>query len=181
MGKRKHHKLRACGRRMVWVWVCTGLMVVLFILSGWYGLYLAVFYTADSGKPNQSVAAISCERGRLGFEFGHATSTDLGLEALWFPGIRSRWDIDRIPFELSPYNPPWWDMPVYYNTRFRRNTHTYLEIPLVYPAVLMFGWSLWLVRSRLKLSRAGCCTQCGYSLDGLPSDVCPECGVKDDG
>ena len=162
------------------VWMCAGVLVVLFGLSGWYGTYLALFYTIDSGKPNQRVAAISCERGRLGFEYGHATSAELGLEALWVPGVRVRWDVDRIPFELSPYSPPWWAMPVYVNTSNWRATHTYLEIPLVYPTVLMVGWSLWLIRKQRKLQQRliGCCKECGYSLAGLASDVCPECGEK---
>ena len=51
-------------------------------------------------------------------------------------------------------------------------------IPLIYPTVMMLGWSIWLVRGRQKLrNQVGCCIDCGYSLEGLNGDVCPECGA----
>lgn len=53
-----------------------------------------------------------------------------------------------------------------------------IDCPLVYPAGLMMGWSVWLIwaPSRRRMKGLGRCAGCGYSLAGLDGGVCPECG-----
>lgn len=48
----------------------------------------------------------------------------------------------------------------------------------LWPAVILVGISLVLwYRERLNPT-PGCCSSCGYSLEGLVSNTCPECGVE---
>ena len=53
-------------------------------------------------------------------------------------------------------------------------------------ATLFYQWFLLRVRGQLLLSleraarekRLPMCLRCGYNLEGLPGDVCPECGTR---
>jgi hypothetical protein len=51
-----------------------------------------------------------------------------------------------------------------------------IRIPTLLPTLVALVLSVILmVRSHRKQIQ-GCCSQCGYSLDGLAGGVCPECG-----
>jgi hypothetical protein len=75
---------------------------------------------------------------------------------------------------------PWWDQPrVWQDPGFP----TMVDVPLVYLSVLMLIASgcLWLLALRswvLHSRRSSLCMYCGYSLEGLASNTCPECGVE---
>ena len=43
---------------------------------------------------------------------------------------------------------------------------------------LLAAWSWCGAWKRRRLSRQGCCSGCGYSLEGLGEGVCPECGEE---
>ncbi len=54
-----------------------------------------------------------------------------------------------------------------------------IDLPLLFVSIPLVLWSVWLLwRVRDAYSRDGYCKGCGYSLDGLKGDVCPECGEK---
>jgi hypothetical protein len=54
-----------------------------------------------------------------------------------------------------------------------------MELPLYLPMLLAAIGPFILVKKRIlkaRQARQGCCQECGYSLRGLTSDRCPECG-----
>ena len=54
-----------------------------------------------------------------------------------------------------------------------------IDLPLLYVSIPLVVWSVWLLwRVRDAYSSDGYCKGCGYSLEGLKSDVCPECGEQ---
>ena len=57
----------------------------------------------------------------------------------------------------------------------------YTKLPLAYPAALLLAASLWLLRSNRTRHRPGHCPGCGYSMSGLGSATCPECGREREG
>ena len=54
-----------------------------------------------------------------------------------------------------------------------------IELPLVYPSVLMIACSALLFRANRRKHPAGHCPSCNYNLTGLVSPTCPECGHGD--
>lgn len=55
--------------------------------------------------------------------------------------------------------------------------YTQLWMPTLLPTLILLAFSaILIVRSR-RTYMQGCCVDCGYSLQGLTSDVCPECGA----
>ncbi|MBK8271057.1 MAG: hypothetical protein IPK83_23190 [Planctomycetes bacterium] len=54
-----------------------------------------------------------------------------------------------------------------------------VELPLFWPMLLAAIGPFILLKKRIlkaRHARKGCCLKCGYSLVGLTSDRCPECG-----
>lgn len=165
MGKRKHTKVRACG---LWgVWVCTGLLVVGLSVSVLFPRSLYISYV---GAPPSFVATelnIDLAETRIAFSYYPPYNIEGELVSGWEMSVRAtRW---------YGMNGRWWSLPSWHNSPFKDGGID-PEFPMVHPAVLMLGWSLWLMHGRRLQRRTGCCQQCGYSLGGLTSDVCPECG-----
>lgn len=55
-----------------------------------------------------------------------------------------------------------------------------LSIPLYWPLAPFAVLPIHCARERMRRKRRrrlGCCVECGYSLNGLESSVCPECGM----
>lgn len=102
-------------------------------------------------------------------------------------GIRLGWG----GIAFGSYDPPfsgrtgfWWDVPYgeYLPKRPSRLLPIHMtdqgcEIVLWVPLICTFLWVLvrWYLFLRIR-STAMQCANCGYSLIGLPSDRCPECG-----
>ncbi len=169
----KRSRLRVCGR---WgVWVCTGVLVGLLGVLLVFDLQVSVYHA----KPSRLIAAgmvrVDLEGTRFVIEvtdrlYG-ATGSDWSVD--W-----SRRPADRSDGVGSRRDSWWWKRPfrfAYGNGRVLNGQG--LDVPLVYPAVVMVVWSGWLyMGQRKKRRRAGCCAECGYSLEGLGGGVCPECG-----
>jgi len=167
--RRRHPKLRACGQ---WgVWVCTGGIVVLLFVSIFVPRSL---HLSHVGIPPQSIATglrVDLAESRIAIVYFPPHDSEGELASGWEMSVRP-------PPWYAVMSRRWWSLALWDRRPFLNDGHD-IEIPLVYPAVLMLGWSLWLMRGRRKLrSRVGCCSECGYSLDGLESDVCPECGEQ---
>ena len=178
-GSKAGRRARSCGR---WgVWVCTGLLTALVLFSTWFNVV---------GSLQSASRAVVVEHGNIFIAVGFVWSRvsisytyepEIGLIELYRDGaIVYGWNVDH---ETAA---GWWKMPevwhpiprVHKSTLFGQTSQR-VQFSLLYPTVLMLGWSLWLIRERWKLRRPiGCCRGCGYSLEGLTSDVCPECGEQ---
>jgi len=54
-----------------------------------------------------------------------------------------------------------------------------VDLPLLYVSIPLVFWSIWLLwKVRDAFLKDGYCKECGYSLEGLTGDVCPECGSQ---
>ncbi len=171
MGKRKHPKLRACGR---WgVWVCTGLMVVGFVSSFVIQPGVIIEHLDFSTRKVAIFDSIDLHNGQLVVKHHRPVYPQPLSDSLIVYGIDLRFRTNQ----YSSWSISWWNVRPYRSTD--PSFATLWSFSIVYPTLFVLGWSLWLVRGRRKLRRrVGCCSECGYSLDGLTSDVCPECGEK---
>jgi DNA-directed RNA polymerase subunit RPC12/RpoP len=73
----------------------------------------------------------------------------------------------------------WCSLPIFRRISLGQSSLTYFEFPLVYALVPMLIVSVVLavrdVRRYIRSRRQGC-RRCGYALEGLTSNTCPECG-----
>ena len=171
MGKNKHSKLRACGRWMVWL--CTVMLVILISISLWLRPGARVFHTSMSYANRGLLLDLSHGRFRILYAPGFPTQHSVQPKnTILIDGFDfeywDRWPMAEKRSTVRWLSPVWW-----VSGRSIRG----LEVSLVYPAAVGLIWSglIWRRRPRFP---AGHCTACGYSLDGLVSDVCPECGEK---
>ncbi|MBL4697276.1 MAG: hypothetical protein JKX70_00435 [Phycisphaerales bacterium] len=171
--KRKHPKLRACGRWMVWV--CTALLVIGIPVSIWVGPMARVKFVPEPGSASQRrMVQVHCIDGALVGRYYPQ------YKQMYFSGPEPGWDVD---FEQSTES---WPVPVkWWRLSFNRGggsggTSFNAQLPLVYPATVMVAWSVWLMPFWKWWKRVGLdgvvCLSCEYSLAGLSGGVCPECG-----
>lgn len=114
-------------------------------------------------------------------------STELGVIECGWP-LRSAWGWWEVPLYQTHVGPP--SGGIHWFQRSWSGFHLDYPIPW-YPlwSGLIVNAIVWgsaigvvpvcirLVRRRLR-DRRGCCIKCGYSLAGLKSDACPECGTE---
>ena len=73
----------------------------------------------------------------------------------------------------------WWSLPGYTRGHGNPTGPTYeISIPLVYVSLILSSLSVWMWIRVWRKSRLGRCRKCGYSVEGLTSNTCPECGVE---
>lgn len=75
----------------------------------------------------------------------------------------------------------WWSLPTASYGRspsasMQVVTRRMVRVPLVYSVFLLGGVAWWIWRRNRCRTLAGHCSNCNYSLDGLESTTCPECG-----
>ena len=167
MEKRKHPKLRAWGRWQVWV--CTAIFIVVTLGSCFV---FPVVTLPNALYGDMSIGVVKTRLNIAHHElFGQRVVTQsasidfISKPTLARAQISSWWSI------------PKWNQVLMYQYEGPAIMMRSIDLPLVYMTMLMMGLSYWLIRERRKIRRSGCCVDCGYSLDGLNSDVCPECGA----
>ena len=72
----------------------------------------------------------------------------------------------------------WWQKPWIHRGAYQRAQLESFVIPLGWIGLVLSAlalWLLWVGRNRVGV---GCCDCCGYSLEGLDGQTCPECGVQ---
>lgn len=178
-GVRVKQRGRKLGRVMRWgVYACTVVCIALIPISFvWKPGAMLSGYGKPSGELVQAYS-VGVDRGRLLFHT--------------FTPTRYSWsgDVDRgTKWSFRPQqagslllwkSAPWWDRPrVWEDPGFP----TMVDVPLVYLSVLMLIASglVWLLALRgwvLRSRRSSLCLSCGYSLEGLTTTTCPECGVN---
>ena len=95
---------------------------------------------------------------------------------------QERWDLDWRSgwYEFKRYGIRPIRLPVWRWLLPSRPESSSFTVPLVLPLMLFGTLSFYSVLDERRRRRvlAGCCAKCGYSLAGLVSDVCPECGSE---
>jgi len=174
MGRGRRRRDRAIGR---WgVWVCTGVLIALIPVSIWERPGAMVMHSSSAYADRGVILRLSGAH----FIFLYSSGRDPGRTVLagepaaatgfdftyW-----SRWAVTEKRSTIRWLSPAWW-----IGGRAIRGA----EISLIYPAMIGALWS-WVLWRRMPKYPMGACQSCGYSLDGLDSDVCPECGERIDG
>jgi len=170
MGGKPGKRLRWIGR---WgVWVCTFLVLVSIPISVWVRPMVMVIGLHPDYKMTMYGARLVNGRFIVERDPMYAVTISFGIpKNSWTPQV-----LTGVGSIARPT--PWWSAPsTGVGYMGSPGWHRWVEIPMVYLAVLMVAWSWWLVRG-VKRRRwlAGCCVGCGYSLEGLDGGVCPECG-----
>ncbi len=174
---KKRTKLRGVGR---WgVWVCTFLVVVSIPVSVWIVPSAGVNSRRVNLRPIDKIRWVELVEGRLLFASLPALDVSKGRvlsdqELSEFKtGLTFSFRTEPNRNRVVRFHQAWGKPPKLFNNQFVAG----LDIPLVYLAALLVGWSWWLWWG-MKRQRwlAGCCEGCGYLLEGLDGGVCPECG-----
>lgn len=174
---KKRSRLRGIGRWGVYVGavICSGLLVALW--------WVEFEWTLQRGRPAKLLGLeslrVHLEDTRLVVYFRQerlSPYSSEGWSVMWMHGPADRADGAGWLKESS-----WWTRPFLFAHGDKRTLNGQgVDLPLVYPAALMVGWSVWLIRGARRRRRAeGCCTGCGYSLAGIGGGVCPECGANE--
>ncbi len=167
MGRKKRTRLRAIGRWMVWV--CTILLLLLILISIWLRPGARIIYTSTTYVNRGIILDLSAGRFKALFSSGYAVQSNVPSPTVGFDlEYWDRWPTVEKRSTVRWLSPVWW-----HSGQAIRGP----EVSLIYPAAFGLIWSglIWHRRPRFP---AGHCVACGYSLDGLTSDVCPECGEK---
>ncbi|MBO6513042.1 MAG: hypothetical protein JJ974_03650 [Phycisphaerales bacterium] len=182
MGSEKRQRLRGIVR---WgVWVCTLLVLVSIPVSVWVVPSAGVNSRRVNLKPIDKVRWVELVEGRL--LFASLPAFDISKGRVLSDQELSEFKTGlTFSFRTEPnrnrevrFHQAWWKPPKLFNNQFVAG----LDIPLVYLAALMVGWSWWLIRGvKRRRQLTGYCQHCGYSLAGLDGVVCPECGTGEDG
>ncbi|MHA7814337.1 MAG: hypothetical protein ACX94C_13220 [Phycisphaerales bacterium] len=121
-----------------------------------------------------SLGRLSAERLVYGSPPGSAAEIEVVLDRMGRGWVAEMYMV-RAPFS---YDRVWWALPGHAAGRTSRGAYAAYSMPLVYPVAVMGAVLLIpVIRGRASKKRGGC-TRCGYSLDGIESGVCPECGVE---
>lgn len=172
MGRKKQTWLRACGR-----WGLTLLSVALFGV-----LVLSWFYSFGIGRTIVGPDKWSRDSVWVGQGSVYYSKTPYCRSCWGGPPAESSvssWAYSRkhIMFEEMTRGA---QRPVGQytvgstaGTEYVRYVSGFIPVGVVGLVAIWMWIGVW--RSR---RRAGCCRGCGYSLVGLTSDVCPECGEK---
>lgn len=167
MGKRKQSKLRLSAR---WsIWVSTLVLVALIPVSIWVRPALMAKNDTTVIRNRWVSVRMASWHVTIQHSGGHATektggADETGIEWIYWDG----WDVEQI-VDMKQ----WWS-PVWIETGLSIKS---IEFSLMYPTVIGVVCSVIVWRRRKRFG-AGSCQGCGYSLDGLDSDVCPECGER---
>jgi len=172
----KRGRLRTVGR---WgVWVFTALVLISVPVSFWAEPEVMVVYYHEAGS-QKSMYGVWLVDGRLRVARDPVYQPNFldsrSLETSWANRVTVEpgFNTGQIHYRVS-----WWAAPTRQVPSWIFGSRPQaLDLPIVYPTVLLIAWSWWLVTRRRQLA-AGCCVGCGYSLAGLDGGVCPECGEK---
>ncbi len=173
MSNAKRRKLRSCGR---WcIWASTLAIIALTVASMFTGFWIEIAYEYADDAQTMSRASIEINETRIWVDY-HPRQRQPWRD-LPDPGFRV--SATSIDYSSAVIDSHWWTGIQRWWGGSITGTSRGWSVPLVYPAVLMLGWSLLLVWIRRKQwHRVGRCSDCGYSLEGLNGKVCPECGEK---
>ena len=152
--------------------MCTGLLVILIPVSIWVRPEAMLMYNSKVHSNRGVIVRLSGSHCTLLYSSGRVVHSYDPVPIVGFDlDYWYRWPVKEELGAGRWLSPVWW---------IGGQVIRGVEISLIYPAVFGMIWSglIWRRRPRFP---AGHCMKCGYSLDGLTNDVCPECGEWFDG
>lgn len=151
----------------------TLLLIAAIMCSIWLPQSLVLDHTNAPG--NQRVIIIQLHDCRIGAE----------QSPMLPPTGTTGLILQRIGAPITNTRNPWWAPPSYqyFPTPAPPGMSPgiaawYIELPLIYPTLLLVLISLLIIRRRRKTFGPGQCPRCGYDLEGIESQLCPECGIE---
>ena len=165
---------RRLGRVVRWgVYACTLMFITVVIASYVRVIVFHYEYAYNSRSRVLDWVAVEVYDSRLQIEW-HSSMTDRDLQnsTALLRYVRLS-EIKSTFFDLKA-----WSLPSSYGGGHHRGVYYGRDLPLGYPTGALVLVSLvLLIKSLSKRKRANTCP-CGYSLEGLTSNTCPECGVE---
>ena len=175
------------GRVMRWgVYMSAGAMPLLFVCSFFVNPTFSIDRYPTEAQPGKIKRDLAVSDGRL------IVITESDPSAIYHHPAELKREVRYIAdvylsglyFKLSfrqpayPMTPAWWDLPRIQRAASGNAQYSEVFIPFTYPTILLLGVSIWVWAKSRKYSLIQNQCSCGYSLEGLPSPTCPECGVE---
>ncbi len=167
MQGKKRRKRKACMRWLLWI--STLVLVALIPISIW--VRPALMAKNDTAVIRNRWVSVRMASWHVTLQHsgGYTTEQPVGADKTGIEWIYwDRWDVVQI-VDMNR----WWS-PVWIESGLSIKS---IEISLMYPTLIGVVCSVIVWRRRKRFD-AGSCQGCGYLLDGLDSDVCPECGER---
>jgi len=154
------------------VYILTALVLVGIPVSIWLPQTLVIDHTNASG--NQRVIFAELSGARINAEQSPM------LPPTGTKGLH----LQRIGASIVGTRAPWWAMPSYqyFPTPAPAGAPPgipawFVEVPLIYPAMVLAGLSWLFIRAGRRHTAPGHCPGCDYDLSGTDAPICPECGA----
>jgi hypothetical protein len=167
----RNHRL---GRVMrLWVYVCAIILIMLLCISFWVGLQVSITHTRADQDWNYRRLSVCAVDARLGVEYWPDVCPSFGSprEAGYATYLATRKDV------FPPVYGSGWVLPASGGGGSSVGVYQSWNLPIAYPCVLFVMISAWLIRVNQVNRGTGYCTSCGYLLEGLANNTCPECGA----
>ncbi len=161
------------GRVMRW-----GVYAFCLVLWGLLGLSIFVnlnmgthFVPDDWPQGNITWTNVSFQSGIMVLE----RNSNVGVHA-WdeVNSGREYWFVNQSAF--PPPKREWYGLPGIHRLGGSAGVSLRIEVPLIWASFIAQVASIWIWIANRKRRLVGCCTSCGYSLEGLTGTSCPECG-----
>lgn len=150
---------------------CSLGLAVLIGVAAWYPRTLEVSRTTPGVNGWTAGLDISVDEYRLSVVYSPPEPSEGVLQPGWFIDLHA----SKFWYGMSGQ---WWSPPILGSQSPFQNSATSIEMPLVYPTGISVLISMWLIWRRMKSQACvDSCSSCGYSLEGLTTTTCPECGA----
>jgi ABC-type ATPase with predicted acetyltransferase domain len=169
------------------VYAVTLLAILLFAISFHSGLSIVWLHHPAAQQTKALRLYFSADSGRVRIFFDPATEVlsippTLTLPMEHFELRRYRVDERNMVYRMIvSKRRAWWAAPVGQperpNVVYASKSRIW-DLPFAYILPVLIGSSLWMYVRRERRYAEGSCQSCGYAIEGLVNEVCPECGVQ---
>lgn len=177
---------RRLGRVVWWgVYACCMAVVIVFIASFFYRV--SGFYIRSNNRSASTGIRIEAGLSWGRISFLYESASPFKEPVAWPVGmVHKEFNVSRYHRPLpntfhTPQPVSWWWPPKGVPEKHLHfiGVETLWSIPLAYIVIPLLVISLRMYfMKRWNMKMVNHCGQCGYSLEGLTSNACPECGVE---
>lgn len=165
---------RRLRRVMRWgVYLCALSSVAVSVLSFFLGPGVRVEYTRLDQDWNYKAVSLRAIDGRFEVEYRPDVWPSFGEPRE--SGIEIRFNSGHVLF--PPAYASWWELPSKGGGGSSVGYYSTWHAPIIYIGVILVALSCWLIYRGRATQKSGGCQSCGYSLEGLTTPTCPECGT----